>query len=179
MRLAVLPDGQPGGAVPLQLHQMQQVIDVLLFHRLFQIFQHRQPVALQGMLGAGGGKGDGDGFVHLPYFLHRLHAGHAVHINVHQQQIELAGAEGFQQLLAAPELGAVRGNGGLFQQGKQGFPFLRQIVADGEVQWFHATPPLGIFLYYMAYAQKSQFVKYQFCRRLRHLSYWKAGAKFL
>ena len=82
-------------------------------------------------------------------------------------------AEGFQQFLTAPELGAVRGNGGLFQQGKQRFSFLRQIVADGEVQWFHATPPLGIFLYYMAYAQKSQFVKYQFCRRLRHLSYWK------
>ena len=108
LRLAVLPDSQPGGAVPLQLHQMQQVIDVFLAHRLFQIFQHRQPVALQGMLGAGGGKGDGDGFIHLPDFLYRLHAGHAVHVNVHQQQIEFAGAEGFQQFLTAPELGAVR-----------------------------------------------------------------------
>ena len=129
----------------MQLHQMQQVVDVFLPYRLFQVFQHRKAVALQGMLGAGGGKGDGDGFVHLPYFLHGLHAGHAVHINIHQQQIEFAGAEGFQQFLTAPELGAVRGNGGLFQQGKQGFPFLRQIVADGEVQWFHAIPPSGEF----------------------------------
>ena len=111
MRLAVLPDGQPGSTVLLQLHQTQHV---LLPHGFFQVFQHRKPVALQGMLGAGGGKSDGDGFVHLPYFLHRLHAGHAVHVDVHQQQIEFAGAEGFQQFLAAPKLGTDCGNGGLF-----------------------------------------------------------------
>ena len=44
--LAVLLDGQPGSTVPLQLHQVQKVIQVLLFHGLFQVFQHRQPVAL-------------------------------------------------------------------------------------------------------------------------------------
>ena len=132
LRLAVLPDGQPGGAVPLQLHQMQQVVDVFLPYRLFQVFQHRKAVALQGMLGAGGGKGDGDCFVHLPYFPYRLHAGHAVHINIHQQQLEPAGAERFQQFLTAGELGANGGDGGLFQQGEQGFPFLRQIVANGK-----------------------------------------------
>ena len=75
------------------------------------------------MLGAGGGKGDGDGFIHLPDFLYRLHAGHAVHVNVHQQQIEFAGAERFQQFLTAGELGANGGDGGLFQQGEQGFPY--------------------------------------------------------
>ena len=46
--------------------------------------------------------------------------------------IEFAGAEGFQQFLAAGELGAGGGNGGLLQQGEQGFPFLWQIVADGK-----------------------------------------------
>ena len=51
-------------------------------------------------------------------------AGHSVHVNVHQQQIEFAGAERFQQFLTAPELGADRGDGGLLQQGEQGFPFL-------------------------------------------------------
>ena len=111
---------------------MQQVIDLFLPYRLFQVFQHRKAVALQGMLGAGGGKGDGDCFVHLPYFPYRLHAGHAVHINIHQQQLEPAGAERFQQFLTAGELGANGGDGGLFQQGEQGFPFLRQIVANGK-----------------------------------------------
>ena len=163
----------------MQLHQMQQVIDVFFAHRLFQIFQHRQPVALQGMLGAGSGKGDWDGVVCLPDFLHRLNAGHAVHVNVHQQQIELAGAEGFQQLLTAPELGAVRGNGGLFQQGKQGFPFLRQIVADGEVQWFHAIPPSGEFSLLYGLCTKKSICQVPVLPRVAASLVLETGEKFL
>ena len=83
------------------------------------------------MLGAGGGEGNGDILVLRTDFLYGLHAGHAVHIYIYQQQVEFVGAEGFQQFLAAPELGADGGNRGLFQQGKQCFPFLRLVVSDG------------------------------------------------
>ncbi|MGI5884945.1 MAG: hypothetical protein ACOX83_08280 [Candidatus Spyradocola sp.] len=71
---ALLPDGQPGRAVPLPLHQAQKIVQLLLPHGLFQVFQDGQAVSLQRVLGAGGGEGDGDAFVPLPDAPHRLHA---------------------------------------------------------------------------------------------------------
>ena len=130
-RLSVLLDNQPGNAFFLQFDQPQEIIQILLPNRFFQILQHRKPIAFQSVVGTGGSKGDGNLLIHLPNSFHCFHAGHPIHINIHQQQIKVAGAEYFQQFLAAPELGGDREDEGLFQQAKQLFALLRPIIADG------------------------------------------------
>lgn len=127
---AVLCNGQTRRMVLLQPDQAQKIVHILLPHRLLQIFQHRKAIAFQRMLGAHCDKGDGDMLVHLPNLPHRFHAGHAIHVNVHQQQVKHAGAKRLQQFFAVAELSAGSLDGGLFQQGEQLFPLLRTIVAD-------------------------------------------------
>lgn len=130
-----LPDSQLWHAVVLQFYQPQEVIYLFLLDWLFQIFQPGKTIAFQSVIGAGGGKGDGDLLVHLPYFLYRLYAGHAVHVNVHQQQVEGVGAKGLQQLLAIAEQCA-RFHGRVVHQV---LSLARQVVADSHPDWFHPT----------------------------------------